>query len=147
MSENSITVVGNLTRDPEIKYTANGTARTTFGVAVNRKWTNHRTNETTESVSFFNVVCWDTVAQNVADSLTKGQRAVVVGRVEQSNWETEAGERRSTVEIVAQDVGPSLRRASVEIARNPRSNDESASASSSRQRSASQQRGAAEPYF
>lgn len=120
MTDNAITVVGNLARDPEMRYTAGGQARVTFGVAVNRRWMNKQTNDWEERVSFFNVVVWGEMAENVAGSLSKGSRAVVTGRLEQRSWETEQGEKRSVVEIVADEVGPSLRWATAEVNRTER---------------------------
>ncbi|HEX6311069.1 MAG TPA: single-stranded DNA-binding protein [Acidimicrobiia bacterium] len=117
---NTVTIVGNLTRDPELRYTPSGQANATFGVAVNRRWMNRQTNEWEERVSFFNVVCWREMADNVAESLAKGSRVVVTGRLEQRSWETENGDKRSVVEIVADEVGPSLRWATAEIKRNER---------------------------
>jgi single-strand DNA-binding protein len=115
MADNSITVVGNITRDPEIRYTPSGQAKANFGVAVNRRWMNRQTNEWDEATSFFNVVCWREMAENVGESLGKGARVVVTGRLEQRSWETEQGEKRSVVEIVADDVGPSLRFATAKV--------------------------------
>lgn len=115
MADNTITVIGNITRDPEIRYTPNGQANANFGVAVNRRWMNRQTQEWEERTSFFNVVCWREMAENVGESLAKGARVVVTGRLEQRSWETEQGERRSVVEIVADDVGPSLRWATATI--------------------------------
>jgi single-strand DNA-binding protein len=71
-----------------------------------------------EQVSFFDVTCWRQLAENVAESLVKGTRVIVYGRLEQRSWETNDGERRSKVEIVADDVAPSLRWATAEITRN-----------------------------
>ncbi|MDP9333898.1 MAG: single-stranded DNA-binding protein [Actinomycetota bacterium] len=105
---NSITISGNITRDPEMRYTPSGISKVTFGVAVNRSWRKEQT-------SFFNVVAWRQLAENVGASLTKGSRVVVSGRLEQRSWETEAGEKRSIVEIVADDVAPSLRFATAEV--------------------------------
>ena len=89
------TIIGNLTRDPEIRYTREGQATTSLGVAVNRRWQNRETNEWEESTSFFDVVCWRDLAENVALSLVKGSRVVVAGRLEQRTWETEEGDRRT----------------------------------------------------
>jgi single-strand DNA-binding protein len=111
----STTVIGNLTRDPEIRYTRDGQATTTLGVAVNRRWQNRESNEWEESTSFFDVVTWRDLAENVALSLTKGMRIVVTGRLEQRSWETEDGDRRFKVEIVADEVGASLRFATVDV--------------------------------
>jgi single-strand DNA-binding protein len=120
MADNTVTIVGNVTRDPEIRYTAGGQPNATFGVAVNRRWMNRQTNEWEERVSFFNVVCWREMAENVAESVSKGTRVVVTGRLEQRSWETENGEKRTVVEIAADEVGPSLRWATAAITRNER---------------------------
>ena len=109
------TVAGNLTRDPEIRYTRDGQATTALSLAVNRRWQNRDTKEWEESTSFFDVVCWRELAENVALSLTKGARVVVSGRLEQRSWETDDGERKAKVEIVADDIGASLRFATTEI--------------------------------
>ena len=121
MADSNVTVVGNVTRDPEMRYTAGGAANCTFGIAVNRRWMNRQTNEWEERTSFFNVVCWRELADNVGASLKKGTRVVVTGRLEQRSWETEQGEKRSVVEIVADEVGPSLRFATAEVHRVERS--------------------------
>jgi len=110
---NTVTVVGNVTRDPELRFTPSGAAVTNFGLAWNRKGQNDE-----EVVSFFDVTCWSGLAENVAESITKGSRVVVYGRLDQRSWENQDGERRSKVEIVADDVAPSLRWATVEITRN-----------------------------
>jgi single-strand DNA-binding protein len=120
MADSTVTIVGNLTRDPEIRYTAGGAAKASFGVAVSRRWQNRQSNEWEEQTSFFNVVCWRDMAENVAESLGKGSRVVVTGRLEQRSWETENGDKRSVVEIVADEVGPSLRWATAQVNRNER---------------------------
>jgi single-strand DNA-binding protein len=116
----AVTLTGNLTRDPDIRYTRDGQAQATFAVAVSRHWQN-RQNEWEESTSFFDVVCWRDLAENVALSLSKGNRVVVAGRLEQRIWETDQGERRSRIELVADDLGASLRFATVEVTRAGRS--------------------------
>jgi single-strand DNA-binding protein len=118
MSSN-VTVVGNLTRDPELRFTPSGAPVTTFGVAVNRRWQNRENQQWEESTSFFNVTCWRDLAQNVGESLEKGSRVIVSGRLEQRSWETDDG-RRSVVEIIADEVGPSLRWATADIHKNDR---------------------------
>ena len=112
---NSITISGNMTRDPEMRYTPSGVSKVSFGVAVNRSWRNQQTQEWDEQTSFFNVVAWRQLAENVGASLAKGSRVVVTGRLEQRSWETEQGEKRSIVEIVADDVSASLRFATAEV--------------------------------
>ena len=76
---NSVTLVGNCTRDPELRFTSSGQAVATFGLAVNRRWQNRQTNEWEEQVSFFDVTVWQQMAENVAESVTKGTRVVVTG--------------------------------------------------------------------
>ena len=120
MADNSVTLVGNVTRDPELRYTAGGAAKVVFGLAVNRRWQNRQTQEWEEQVSFFNVVAWREMAENVAESVAKGSRVFVTGRLEQRSWETENGEKRTVVEVNADDIGPSLRWATAQITRNER---------------------------
>jgi single-strand DNA-binding protein len=112
---NNITISGNITREPEMRYTPSGVSKVSFGVAVNRSWRNQQTQEWEEQTSFFNVVAWRQLAENIGASLTKGSRVVVSGRLEQRSWETEQGEKRSIIEIVADDVAASLRFATAEI--------------------------------
>jgi single-strand DNA-binding protein len=112
---NSITISGNITRDPEMRYTPSGVSKVSFGVAVNRSWRNQQTQEWEEQTSFFNVVAWRQLAENAGASLAKGTRVVVSGRLEQRSWETDQGEKRSIVEIVADDIAPSLRFATAEV--------------------------------
>ena len=120
MSGNSVTLVGNLTRDPELRYTPAGAATCQFGLAVNRRWQNRQTNEWEEATSFFNVVAWREMAENAGESLRKGSRVIVTGRLEQRSWETQDGEKRSVVEVVADEIGPSLRWATAQVVRNER---------------------------
>ena len=120
MNGNSVTVVGNITRDPELRFTASGQATASFGLAVNRVWNDRQTNEKKEAVSFFDIVCWREMAENASESLSKGARVVVTGRLEQRSWETPEGEKRSKIEIVADEIGPSLRWATAEIRKNDR---------------------------
>jgi len=118
--DNTVTVVGNVTRDPELRYTPSGAANASFGVAVNRRWRDQQTNDWKEQVSFFDVVCWREMADNVCESLSKGTRIVVTGRLEQRSWEDSDGNKKSKVEIVADEIGPSLRWASAEVTKNER---------------------------
>jgi single-strand DNA-binding protein len=120
MNGNSVTLVGNVTRDPELRFTASGQATASFGLAVNRVWNDRQTNEKKEAVSFFDVVCWREMAENASESLSKGARVVVTGRLEQRSWETPEGEKRSKIEVVADEIGPSLRWATAEIRKNDR---------------------------
>jgi single-strand DNA-binding protein len=118
--DNTVTIVGNLTRDPELRFTPSGQATATFGVAVNRVWTDRQSQERKEATSFLDVVCWGQLAENAAQSLTRGTRVVVSGRLDQRSWENQEGEKRSKIEITADEVSPSLRWATVEITKNER---------------------------
>ena len=120
MADNSVTLVGNITRDPELRFTPSGQATASFGLAVNRVWTDRQTNERKEAVSFFNVVCWREQAENASESLNKGSRVIVTGRLEQRSYETQDGEKRSVVEVVADEIGPSLRWATAQVVKNER---------------------------
>ncbi len=118
MAESTVTLVGNLTRDPELRFTAGGRAVATIGIAVSRRY--QVNNEWQEQTSFFNIVCWGSLGENAAASLAKGARIVVTGRLEQRSYETQDGEKRSVVEVVADEIGPSLRWATAQIDRNER---------------------------
>jgi len=111
--DNTVTVVGNVTRDPELRFTSGGAAVASFGLAWNRK-----TQDGEESVSFFDVTCWRQLAENVSESITKGSRVVVYGRLDQRSWENQDGDRRSKVEIIADDVAPSLKWATASLTKN-----------------------------
>ena len=114
-NDNSVTLVGNLTRDPELRYTQSGRGVASFGMAVNRRYMVN--NEWQEETSFFNVVAWGDLAENTAASLTKGNRIVVTGRLQQREYETREGEKRTIVEVVADELGPSLRWAQAQVER------------------------------
>jgi single-strand DNA-binding protein len=120
-SENTVTIVGNLTRDPELRFISSGAATANLSIAVNRKWMNKQTSQWEEQVSFFDVVCWRELAENVSESLTKGTRVTVTGRLEQRSWEDpKDGAKRSKVEIVADEVSPSLRWATANVEKTER---------------------------
>ena len=130
MADSNVTIVGNLTRDPELRFTAGGKGVASFGVAVNRRY--QVNGEWQEKVSFFNVTAWDTHGENAAASLTKGTRIMVTGRLEQREYETTAGEKRNVVEIVADELGPSLRWARAEVERTQRTGPDGTPAASNR---------------
>ena len=106
-----VTVVGNLTADPELKITKTGSSVLKVGVATNRRWKNKQ-DEWEEVVSFFDVNAWGELAENSAASLSKGARVLISGRLEQQTWEKE-GQKQSKVVLVADDIGVSLRKAQV----------------------------------
>jgi single-strand DNA-binding protein len=115
MPDNTITIAGNITRDPELKFLNSGQASVKLSVAVNRRWQNRQTQEWEERVSFFEVVAYGPLAENAANSLTKGTRVLVTGRLEQRSWETPDGDKRSVIEINADEIAPSLRFATAQI--------------------------------
>jgi single-strand DNA-binding protein len=117
---NNVVLVGNITRDPELRFTPTGQATASFGLAVNRRWQNRQTQEWEEATSFFDIVCWREMAENAAESLGKGARVLVTGRLEQRSWETADGDKRSKVEVVADEIGPSLRWATAQVTKNER---------------------------
>ena len=130
MADSNVTIVGNLTRDPELRFTAGGKGVASFGVAVNRRY--QVNGEWQEKVSFFNVTAWDSLGENAAASLTKGTRIMVTGRLEQREYETKEGEKRNVVEIVADELGPSLRWARAEVERTQRTGPDGTPAASNR---------------
>lgn len=113
---NFVSFAGNLTREPELRYTPNGQAVVKFGIAVNRFYTN-RNGEKVEQTDFFTVNAWRALAENVAESLHTGARVVVTGRMQSRSWEAEDGQKRSVVEIEAEEVAASLRWATLSIAK------------------------------
>lgn len=113
MADNSITLIGNVTRDPELRHTQGGRVVAGFGLAVNRRY--QANGEWQESTSFFDIVVWGGLGENTAKTVEKGHRVVVVGRLEQRSWDTDSGERRSKHEVVAEDIGPSLRWAQAKL--------------------------------
>jgi len=121
MSENSVTLVGNLTDDPELRFTAQGAAVANFRIAVSKRIKDPQTNEWKDGdTSFFRVNVWRQLAENVAESLTRGTRVVVTGTLKMRQWETQEGEKRSVVEIEATEVGPSLKWATAKIEKTSR---------------------------
>ena len=113
MTDNTCTIIGTVGRDPEIRYTPSGATVASFGVAVNRRW--KRNDEWQEETSWFDVKCWSQLAENVAESIQRGTRVIVTGRLEQRSWETDSGDKRSKVEIVADEIAPSLRWATAQV--------------------------------
>ena len=108
MSASPVTLVGNLTADPELKFLPTGVGKLTFGIAVNHYWTD-QDGEKQEKTSFFNITAWRNLAEESANVLTKGVKVVVTGRLEQRSWDDkETGAKRSTVEVLADNIGLSV---------------------------------------
>jgi single-strand DNA-binding protein len=108
MPDTHVTIVGNLTDDPEVSFTPNGAAVTNFRLAVTARikdgegWRDGDT-------SFYRITAWRQLAEHIGDSLSKGNRVIVLGQLRARSWETPEGERRTVVEVQAEEVGPSLR--------------------------------------
>src|SRR6266540_2735069 len=119
--DNQVVIVGNLTRDPELRYTPNGAALVKLGVAVSRRVRDDASGTWKDAdTSFFDVTAWRSLAENAAESLTQGSRVIVVGRLRTNTWETAEGEKRSKIEIEAEEVGPSLKWATAKAERQGR---------------------------
>ena len=113
MSDAQVSVVGNLTREPELRFTSSGKAVCNLGIAANHRF--QQNGEWVEKVSFFNATVWGELGENVAASCVKGMRMVITGRLEQREYETKEGEKRTSVEIIVDEIGPSLRWARAEV--------------------------------
>lgn len=114
----NVTVVGNLTNDPELRFTSNGAAVASFTVAANSRYMDRTTNEWKDSDPvFMRCSVWRQYAEHVAESLTKGTRVIVTGRLKQRSYETREGEKRSVMELEVEDVGPALRNATAKVTR------------------------------
>lgn len=112
----NVTVVGNLTNDPELRFTPSGAAVASFTVASSSRYLDKATNEWKDGDSvFMRCSVWRQYAENVAESLTKGMRVVVTGRLKQRSYETREGEKRTVVEMEVDDVGPALRYATAKV--------------------------------
>lgn len=117
--DNQVMLVGNLTDDPELRFTPNGAAVANFRLAVTprvREGDQWRDGET----SFFRINVWRQQAENIAETLQKGTRCIVVGRLRTRSWETPEGEKRSVTEVEADEVGPSLKFATAKVERSSR---------------------------
>ncbi|MEA2435397.1 MAG: single-strand DNA-binding protein [Actinomycetota bacterium] len=117
---NAVTIVGNVTDDPELRFTPSGLPVATFTVAVNSRI---RKNDQWEDRldGFFRCSCWRDMAENVAESLTKGTRVMVVGRLQQQRWEDKEGGKHSRDEVQVDEVGPTLKWATVQVTKSQRS--------------------------
>ena len=113
MTEASVSFAGNLTDDPQVRYTHGGIARAMCRVAVSAR--------REQEASFFTVIVWRDQAEHAAQSLSKGSRVVVIGRLQQRSWTAADGSARSAVEVVAEELGPSLRWATATTTRTTRS--------------------------
>jgi single-strand DNA-binding protein len=116
--ETIITVVGNLTADPELRYTQNGLAVANFTIASTPRTFDRQANDWKDGEALFlRASCWREFAEHVASSLTKGSRVVATGRLKQRSYETKEGEKRTAIELEVDEIGPSLRYATAQVTR------------------------------
>ena len=113
----STTIVGNLTRDPEVRFSPQGVAVANFSVAENRRHKNKDTGEWEDNPEYFEVVAFRELAENIAETLSKGNRVIVTGEFTARKWKTKDGEDRKSFELVADEVAVSLRWATAEVTR------------------------------
>jgi single-strand DNA-binding protein len=117
--ETTITLVGNLTADPELRFTPSGAAVANFTVASTPRTFDRQTNEWRDGdAMFLNCAVWRQAAENVAESLQKGMRVIVHGRLKSRSYETREGERRTVFEIDVDEIGPALKYATAKVSRN-----------------------------
>lgn len=117
-NDNSITVTGNATKDPELRFSQGGLSIASFGIAYSTRKKGDNGQWEDGETSFFDVTCFGQLADNVAESIHKGDRVIVAGSLRQRSWETkDSGEKRSKVEIIADEVGPSLKWATTVVER------------------------------
>lgn len=120
--ETTITVVGNLTGDPELRFTSSGAAVASFTIASTPRTFDRQAGEWKDGETLFmRCSLWREAAENIAESLTKGTRVIAVGRLVQRSFETREGEKRTVVELQVDEVGPSLRYATAQVTRSQRS--------------------------
>ena len=119
--DTQITLVGNLTNDPELRFTPSGAAVAKFTVASTPRYMDRQTNEWKDGDTLFlNCQIWRQAAENVAESLTRGMRVIVSGRLKQRSYETKEGEKRTVFEVEVDEVGPSLRNATAKVTKTTR---------------------------
>ena len=103
-SLNKVMLIGNVTRDPELRYTPNGTAVCSFGLATNRSWMPEGGTERREEAEFHKLVAWNKLAELCSQLITKGRKVYIEGRLQSRSWETPDGEKRNATEIVIEDM-------------------------------------------
>ncbi len=118
---NNITVVGNLVEDPELRYTQSGIAMANVRIAANRRYRARNSDDWQEETTWFRGTVWREMAEQIAESLHKGDRVIVTGRLQTNEWEDNQGQKRSSLDLVVDEIGPSLRWATAQVNRIARS--------------------------
>lgn len=118
---NTITVVGNLTGEPELRFTATGTAMCSGSIASNRRY--QVNGEWQEETTYFNFTTWRDLAENVAGSLRKGMRVIATGRIQQREWQDKDGNKRTSHDLVIDEIAPSLKWATAVVTKTAKSSD------------------------
>lgn len=116
--DNTVSIVGNVTRTPELRFTQGGIAVCGFGVAWNQK-----SQQGEDKAHYFDITCWRELAENVAETVTTGMRISIYGRLDYRSWEGENGEKRSAIQVVADEVSPSLKWSTAVVNKNDRVTD------------------------
>lgn len=129
--DNTVTISGRAGAEPTLRYTPGGQAVASFGIAVDHRWLNKSTQEWESKTSWVDVTAWAQLAENVSESVTKGTRVTVTGRLDQRSWTTPEGDNRSKIEIVCDDIAISLRFGTAEYTRNEKSEGSGGGATSS----------------
>lgn len=122
--ETTLTVIGNLTNDPELRFTPSGSPVANFTIASTSRTFDRNSNEWKDGEALFlRAAVWKEAAENVAESLTKGMRVIVSGRLKSRSYETKEGEKRTVIELEVDEIGPSLKYANAKVNRTQRSNN------------------------
>lgn len=128
MSDNQVTLIGNLTRDPELRFTTGGIAACGFGLAISKRYKNDDNEWVDGETSFFNCTAWRDLGENIAKSAGKGQRWIVIGELRQRSWEDDDGNKRSAIDVQVSAAGPDMKWATCEIERTERKSGNQATA-------------------
>lgn len=131
MSDNFVAIIGTTTRDIELRYTSSGTTVGDVGIAFNERVKGPDGQWEDGDPSFFDVTIWGSLAENAADSISKGTRVSVTGRLKMDSWENDQGEKRTKVKIVADSISPDLRWASASVEKNSKGSGSKRAAASS----------------
>ena len=146
--ETQITVIGNLTNDPELRFTPSGSAVANFTIASTPRTFDAKSNEWKDGETLFlRAAIWREAAENVAESLTKGMRVIVSGRLKSRSYETKEGEKRTVIELEVDEIGPSLRYANAKVNRTQRGNGQGGNQGGGNRQQGNRQQGSQQGGF